>query len=258
MNFLILILKGLIIGIGKVIPGVSGSVLAILLNIYEESIRAINDLFKNFSKSFFYLGPLGIGILISIILGSKLIIYLLNNYYFITFSIIIGLILGTLPNFLKKVQMNSFRDFLFFIIPFILFISFEYLNINFNIINNYLLVFLLGIIEAFTTIIPGISSSAIYISFNVYQVFLNIFSNPFNCEFLIFSMGLFIGIYLTSKLVNYLFNNHKKESYLIIFSLIVSSIIVLFKLVIQLNDFNYFLFILLLIVGFVISYIFDK
>ena len=247
MNFLILILKGFIIGIGKVIPGVSGSVLAILLNVYEESIRAINDLFKNFSKSFFYLGFLGIGILISIILGSKLIIYLLNNYYFITFSIIIGLILGTLPNFFKKVQMNSFRDFLFFMIPFILFISFEYLNINFNIINNYLLYFLLGIIEAFTTIIPGISSSAIYISFNVYQVFLNMFSNPFNCEFLIFSIGLFIGIYLTSKLINYLFNNYKKESYLIIFSLIVSSIIVLFKLVIQLNDFNYFLFILFLI-----------
>ena len=40
------ILIGLIIGVGKIIPGVSGSVLAITLGVYEKIIYSINNIFK--------------------------------------------------------------------------------------------------------------------------------------------------------------------------------------------------------------------
>ena len=42
-----LIIKGLIIGIGKIIPGVSGSMLAISLGEYENMLSAVNNYFKD-------------------------------------------------------------------------------------------------------------------------------------------------------------------------------------------------------------------
>ena len=258
MNYFILIIKGLIIGIGKVIPGVSGSVLAILLNVYEDAINAISNVYKYFIESILYLGFLGIGIIISIIFGSKVLLYFLNNYYFITFCTIIGLVIGTLPGFLKKIKIKKCNDFFLIVIPFIFFYIFRQFNFSIDLKNNIFIFFILGIIEAFTTIIPGISSTAIYISFNVYQIFLNIFSNPFNIEFLVFGLGFFVSAFYTSKLVNFLFRKYKRETYLIIFSLLISSIIILFKSVVELNNFNIFLFIVFLMLGFVISFSFDK
>ena len=52
-----LLLKGFIVGIAKIIPGVSGAMLAISLGIYEDSIKAINDFFKSPIKSILYLMP---------------------------------------------------------------------------------------------------------------------------------------------------------------------------------------------------------
>ena len=104
MNFLLLIIKGLIIGIGKILPGVSGSVLAISLNVYEKSINAISNIFSDFKNNITYLGFLGFGIITSIFIGSKALLFLLDKYYFYTFSIIIGLIIGTIPTITKQDQ----------------------------------------------------------------------------------------------------------------------------------------------------------
>ena len=62
------LLKGFIIGIGKIIPGVSGSVLAITLGVYDKSVEYINNFKHNKKESLKYLLPLGIGIIISIII----------------------------------------------------------------------------------------------------------------------------------------------------------------------------------------------
>ena len=62
------LLKGFIIGIGKIIPGVSGSVLAITLGVYDKSVEYINNFKSNKKESLKYLLPLGIGIIISIII----------------------------------------------------------------------------------------------------------------------------------------------------------------------------------------------
>ena len=75
-----LLLKGFIVGIAKIIPGVSGAMLAISLGIYEDSIKAINNIFKNPIKSILYLTPIGIGVLMAITIFSKIIIYLLDVF----------------------------------------------------------------------------------------------------------------------------------------------------------------------------------
>ena len=255
---IVLIFKGFIIGVGKIVPGVSGSVLAILLNVYEQGVDAISNIFKNLKKNITFLGLLGVGILISIILGSKVLLYVLSNYYFSTFSLIIGLILGTMPSILKDIKISSKVDLFYLVIPFLILYLLSNLKFDYYLGGNVFVYFLIGLMEAFTTIIPGVSSTALYMSFGIYNLFLNIFSNIFSFKFLMFSVGLFMGIFLTSKLVNYLFKNHKKKTYLVILSILISSIFVLIKDIFSLYDFHFLKFLIFLGIGFVISKLLDK
>ena len=82
------LLLGIILGIGFIIPGVSGGVIATILGIYDTIIYKLNHFFKDFKKNILYFGPLVAGVFISIIFFSKLILYLLNNKHFLFFQII--------------------------------------------------------------------------------------------------------------------------------------------------------------------------
>ena len=86
MNFL----KGFVIGIGKIIPGVSGAVLAIIMGVYDKAIYYICNFKSNVYEGSKYLVSLGIGIIVSIILFSKIISYCLSEYYVITMLFFIG------------------------------------------------------------------------------------------------------------------------------------------------------------------------
>ena len=102
MNKLILFLKGIIIGLGKILPGVSGSLIAISLGVYEESINAISNFLKDIKKYSIYLGILGLGILVSIVFFSKIMANLFINHYNFTMSFILGALFGIIPNMWKK------------------------------------------------------------------------------------------------------------------------------------------------------------
>ena len=102
----ILIIKGFIIGIAKIIPGVSGSLVALNLGLYERGIEAISNFFNNVKSNMIFLLNVGIGIIISIIIGSKVIDYALLKFYFPTILLFIGLLIGTIPNLFKKANIK--------------------------------------------------------------------------------------------------------------------------------------------------------
>ena len=80
-------IKGFLIGIAKIIPGVSGALLAINFGIYERIIYSITHFFDHKKDNIIFLIPILSGLLLSIILFSNIIIYLLNNYRFLTLSL---------------------------------------------------------------------------------------------------------------------------------------------------------------------------
>ena len=100
-----LLFKGIIIGIGKIIPGVSGSMLAVSMGLYENLIYSVNNFFDNPKKNFFFLTKLAIGVLIGIVLFSNIIKYFLEEYYIYTMTLFIGLILGGIIT-IKKVGVH--------------------------------------------------------------------------------------------------------------------------------------------------------
>ena len=110
--------RGFIIGIGKIIPGVSGAMLATIMGIYDRSIYYLVNFSQNKKNAIKYLFPIVIGIIIAIIFFSKVIDYALNKYYLMTMLFFVGLIIGGVPFVVRRVYK---KDSFITIITFVLF-----------------------------------------------------------------------------------------------------------------------------------------
>lgn len=272
MKYLVLILKGFIIGVAKIIPGVSGAVLAISMGIYEDAIKKINNLFEDFHNNFKYLFSIGIGIFLAIMLTSKLIIYCLNNYYLPTMLLFIGLIIGGLKSLFKKSQFNIKNIILFtvsFLFVFLLSLigKQEFFISDFGIFN-FVIYIIIGLIDATTMVIPGISGTAVMMLLGCYELLLNLLSSldgisniVLNLSKLIpFVFGVAIGVIILTKIMSYLFDKKSEETYAIILGFATSSILVLSLQVFK-NSFKtaeIILGIILLILGLFVSRKLDK
>jgi len=232
-----LILKGIIIGIGKIIPGVSGSMLAISMGIYQKLIDSINNFFKYPKENLKFLIKIGIGIIISIIFFSNIILNCLNNYYLVTIFFFIGLIIGSLGDIKENIsERNNTVVFISFIVITLLGLlnMDNQVNIN-NSLLNFLFFIFSGFIDAVTMVIPGISGTATLMMIGSYDEIITTFSNVLDFNLFIenikvlipFGIGMMIGIVLTVKIVNYLFKYHKNGTYSAILGFSASTIILM-------------------------------
>ena len=104
MNFILDTIKGAVIGIANVIPGVSGGTMAVSMGIYNRLISSITHLFRDFKKSAATLIPVLLGAAIGIVGFSYAIEYLLANQPLPTCLAFLGLILGGVPVLVKDMK----------------------------------------------------------------------------------------------------------------------------------------------------------
>lgn len=260
-------------GIGKIIPGVSGAMLAINFNVYEKLLNSITNFFDDWKNNLKFLFIFGSGVILSIILCSGIILFLLNNYMFLTMMFFIGLILGGTYNFSKSIIYN-YKSILLIII--IIIISFLLLSINnfsttYAIKNNFIdniVFFIGGVLEVFASIVPGISGTSLLMIIGIYDNVLKIMSSIFNYSYVItniniylsYGMGMFISFIINSYLINYFLNKYKNISYSVILGLAISSILFLVVIAFKVNFtiIEFILGIMLMVIGILISSIFDK
>ena len=251
---MILLIKGILVGMFAVFPGISGSALAILLDIYDRFILS----FKNIRKNYLFLLLVSIGIIIGIIIGSNIILYLSNlkNILYYTF---IGLTLGSIPSMISNIKKIKYIPM---ILSFIL--STITLLLCMNVFNenvSFIKMVLGGIMFSFGKIFPGVSSSFFLILLGIYDKVLVLFSNPITIfknfiYYLPFILGTLIGLLLFFKLLNYLLSNKYDLLYSILTGFIISSIIPIFPKF-EFNFINIFGFILM-ILSFIISFKFNQ
>lgn len=256
-------LYGLIIGIGFIIPGVSGGVLATILGIYEETLQRISNLFKNLKDNLLFLLPLFIGIFISILLFSKLILYLLNNKLNFISYVFIGLILGCIPYLFKEIKNKTNKNIssIYFLISFIFGIILFLIEKN-NISNieepTILLMFIAGIFYSTGKLVPGISGAALLMLLGIYEYLLKILANPLSLNlnniilFIPFIISFIISSIIIIKIINYLLNNHFRNTYSAIIGFVISSILFIYPNTFTLSS------IIILICSFTISFYFSK
>lgn len=270
---LVLILKGIIIGIGKIIPGVSGGMLAISLNVYDKSIEAISNFFKDIKSNTLFLTKLGLGIIIAIVLFSKIINYSLTYYYLPTMLFFIGLIIGGIPSVIKETKKEvSLKNINLSLIAIIFILGIGFLSkiFSFNKVDdsNFFTLIIMGVIEALTMIIPGISGTAILMMLGYYNLIIEAFSNLTVPTLFIdsitilvpFSIGIILGVICLVKVINLFLNKYKIKSYYLILGFVISSIFLLLVNLFKLNfSISTILFnILFLVIGFIIGNYFEK
>ena len=89
-SFAYLLISGFFMSAGVIIPGVSSTLILILMGVYDAYLLSVSSLYIPF------LLPLGIGLIIGSFICMKLIKFLLDNYYSQTFYCIIGFTLGSI------------------------------------------------------------------------------------------------------------------------------------------------------------------
>ena len=237
-------LIGIILGIANIIPGVSGGTLAMSLGIYEDIISIISNIFKDFKKNILFLLPIGIGIVLSILLLSKVINYTLEHYEFETILLFVGLILGGIPSLLKNTDYSTFKpkNILISLICFSIIFGLAFIGeanneVTLNVLNLFLIIklFIVGVIASATMIIPGVSGSFVLMLMGYYKPIVETISNLTNYSIFVhnvfvlipFLIGVLVGIVLIARLIKYLLNRFRVETYYGIYGIILASIVVI-------------------------------
>lgn len=109
MTQIINFVKGIFIGIAVVIPGLSGSIFAVVVGLYERMIHAVSDFRKNIKKNILFLLPIVLGAVVGILLSTKLILMLCETYTQQAYFFFIGLVLGSIPLVLRKLKGKKFH-----------------------------------------------------------------------------------------------------------------------------------------------------
>jgi len=240
------ILKGIVVGIANIIPGVSGGTMMVSMGIYDKLIHCITHLFSEFKKSILFLLPILIGMGIAIIASSFGIEYLFENFPMQTNLLFVGLILGGLPAVTKKVKGKSVRPG--HIIVCLIFFAVvaglaalgktegNEVSLAFGLVNVVKL-FGVGVIASATMVIPGVSGSMMLLLMGYYNPILSAITDFLRalvafdltgiltgCGILVpFGIGVLLGIFAIAKLVEVIFDKFPLYAYWSIIGLIVAS-----------------------------------
>ncbi|WMJ87028.1 DUF368 domain-containing protein [Anaerocolumna sp. MB42-C2] len=254
MNFIKEFLKGILIGVANIIPGVSGGTMAVSMGVYDKIIMAITGFRKNFKKSILTLLPYVIGAASGIGILSFVVKYALSTYPMQTSGLFIGLIIGGIPILVSKVKgaRLTAANILVFIIFFCIVTGMAFLNGNAGSSSDIrvelitvIQLFFVGIIASATMIIPGVSGSLVMMILGFYGIIISNISNFISSLFhsdipaLIhgfgvlfpFGLGVLAGIGLVAKLIEILFTKVPVLTYFAIFGLIFGSpIAIIYKI----------------------------
>ncbi len=173
-DWLFRFVKGIFIGSGAILPGVSGGALAAVFGIYERIIGFLSDIRKDFIKNVLFFIPVGFGALFGIFVLAYPLDYFLKTAEFQVLWCFIGCILGTLPALYKEAGKNGRKPYhlvmagVTAVLAFIgLWASREYLDVTMPL--NAGTWILAGVIFAFGMIVPGLSPSNFLMYFGLYE-----------------------------------------------------------------------------------------
>ncbi len=246
MNFFKDILRGAMIGVANIIPGVSGGTMMVSMGVYDKIIWAINHIFKEFKSSVKTLLPYGIGMLASIAGLSFCITYFFERFPLQTAFLFIGLIFGGLPVIfggLKGKKANAGAALLFavfFALVILLQIFGGEQGVERELAVNAKemgILLIMGVITSATMIIPGVSGSMVLMALGYYApIIAQIRSfieslTAFDIDGLLkgfailipFGIGVLAGILLVARLIEFLLKRYPLYTYSGILGLVIAS-----------------------------------
>ena len=222
--------KGIVIGTGFIIPGVSGGVFAAIFGVYEPMIRFFANIRKNFMKNVRFFLPIGIGGLISIVLVSKVLgeFFTVAEVPLVWFFI--GCVAGTLPSLFRQAGQQGRRIRHYAILAITAAAAFAFLTAlqslagTLTIPTESLFTWLLaGVLMGLGAIVPGLSPSNFLLYFGLYGVMMDKMGQVDLAVLAPVVLGAALCFLLLSKVFDWLFRKAYAGMYHGILGLIVAS-----------------------------------
>lgn len=243
-EILVSVIVGFSIGLSVIVPGISGSAIAIIMKVYDKMMYSFSNIFKKFKLCALFLVPIVIGICAGFGIGFVLVKLLLEHIPFITICFFVGLMVGTFPILFKEIkgeQATMNRKILFaagILVPLAITVvslvasgDNSLLNLNFG---HYALFLVLGILISLTQIVPGLSATVLLMIFGYYTAILNSVGTQMLKDyklllvFVMLGVGFVIGLLLFSKLINHLLDKQRKPFFFTICGLSIGSMLAVF------------------------------
>ena len=241
---------GFLIGLAVIVPGISGSTVAIIFKLYDQFLYAVGNLFKKFKACFAFLLPIGLGMVLGVGLGFITVKQLIELLPFAIVCLFAGLMLGAFPavkDELNGAERTPKRLGLFALgvfVPLVIGGVSAWLTagagMRVDVFSNVdwwevLLSFGVGYLFGITQIVPGLSGSALLRAIGWFQGIIESVSvtywmnNP--AIFLIYfgiGMGILVGIFTFSKFLTYIFGKARQTAYHMIVGLSLGSVLSMF------------------------------
>ena len=263
MHFVIRVLQGALIGLGAVLPGISGGVLCVIFGIYKTIMEFLADPFRKFKTHVPKLIPVGIGGVIGFLGIANVLSFLLDKYPAPSVCLFIGLIGGMLPSLFREAgeQGRSKASYISMavamVIVFALLISLQVFSVL--ITPNFLWYVFCGACLALSVIAPGMSFSTLLMPLGLYEPFVAGIGHLDFGVLIPGGIGGLATVILFAKAVDSLFNNH----YSVAFHAIVGVVIAATVMIIPFASFtvsvtSFLVNIICLVVGIVAALLLDK
>ena len=233
-------IKGIFIGSGAILPGISSGVICMVVGLYEKLLDSVLNFFKDIKKNFKFLFPIVCGAIVGIILFSNIIFYCFNIIPCQTKSLFIGLLLGSIyvlakSNLNDNINPNNTSKYILFFICFLIGIGLIYLEniINFSIeytSNQFSTSFLIlsGFFMSMGIVIPGVSSTVILMILGVYSTYLSAVSMVNMTVLFPIMLGVGIGSIIFMKIIQYLLNKYHSQTIFGIIGFSLGSVLILY------------------------------
>lgn len=230
VDWIVRLLKGVLVGIGFITPGLSGGVLAVVFSIYEPLMRFLGNLRDKFIKNVLFFIPIGIGGVIGVVAFSAVVDFAFQNYAAQFTWLFIGFITGTFPSLFKTAgkQGRKWWHWLVLVLTaggtvFLMrwMESFRSVQIS----PSFFSWLMSGALIGLGVVVPGMSPSNFLIYVDLYQPMANGIRNLNLAVIIPLTLGLILCVLLFARLISWLFKKYYALMYHFILGMVVGSTI---------------------------------
>lgn len=249
-SFIIAFILGIFIGLAVIVPGISGSTIAIIFGLYTGMLYAIGNILADFKRCFAFLLPIGLGVVIGFAAGFLVIQSVFEMYLFQLICLFVGLMLGAVPAITKEIKGAKITPLrvILLIIGFMIPLAIGVVSIVLSSAESesaasftgfpwwlFAAYLPLGFVVSITQIVPGLSATAILMAFGQFKPILNslhseyIFGNPIVVLlYACLGIGFIVGLISMSKLFSSILSKHKHTAFFAVTGLSFGSIASMF------------------------------
>ena len=228
MDWIVRLLKGILVGIGFITPGLSGGVLAVVFGLYERLMRWLGNLKEQFLKNLLFFLPVGIGGVIGVVAFSAAVDWAFENYRVQAIWLFIGFIVGTFPSLLKtagKEGRKSWHWLLLALAAVGMFFLMRWMETirSMEVAPSFFSWLLSGALIGLGVVVPGMSPSNFLIYLGLYEKMTAGISRLDLGVMIPLALGGLVCVLLFAKLVSWLFKKAYAFMYHLILGVVVGS-----------------------------------